>query len=133
MANFDGIKDKALETLGTILDKSSELYNTAEAKAKKLAKVAKLKSDIARNYSEVRKLYADLGSLYYTLHGAEPEDATSQLCQEIKIILDKVEACQSELDALNAQEDAPAEDDFEVEEIVAEEVEEPQPEEKTEE
>ena len=112
MANFDGIKDKALETLGTIIDKSTELYNAAEVKAKRLAKVAKLKSDIARNYSDVRKLYADLGSLYYTLHNQEPEDATAQLCAEIKLILDKVAVCQAELDALSSEDEDPVEADF---------------------
>ncbi len=106
MTNFDEIKDKALETLGTIIDKSTEIYNAAEEKAKKLAKIAKIKSEISKNYTEVRKLYADLGSLYYTLHAAAPEDAMAQLCEEIKLLLDKVAACQNELESMEKAETA---------------------------
>lgn len=103
MSKFENLKDKALAALGTIIDKSTDLYENAEEKAKYLAKTTKLKTEIAKDNSDVKKLYADLGSLYYCLNKDNPDDALSQLCTEIKTLLDKIELKQRELDELAEQ------------------------------
>ncbi len=103
MSKFENLKDKALAALGTIIDKSSDIYENAEEKAKYLAKTTKLKAEIAKDNSDLKKLYADLGSLYYCINKDNPDEALSQLCGEIKVLLDKIELKQRELDELSEQ------------------------------
>lgn len=105
MANMDNIKEKALAALGRVIDKSTDLYESAEEKAKYLAKTTKLKADIAKDNADVKRLYADLGSLYYCLNKGAPDENLAQLCEEIKALHDRIELKQREIDALteNAQ------------------------------
>jgi len=100
MSKINEIKEIALSALGTIIDKSTELYGTAEEKAKQLAKTTKLKTEIAKDSSAVKKLYADLGSMYYCLYKDSPDEALAQLCEEIKSLSDRIELKQNELEAL---------------------------------
>ncbi len=103
MANLNELKDKALAAMGTIIDKSTELYGAAEEKAKYIAKTTKLKADIAKENADLKKLYADLGSLYYCIHKDDPEDGLIQICEEIKCAADKIEVKQRELESLAAE------------------------------
>ena len=103
MSKFDNLKTKALAALGTIINKSSDIYESAEEKAKYLAKTTKLKAEIAKDNADIKKLYADLGSLYYCINKDNPDDALSQLCNEIKLVLDKIELKQRELEELSVQ------------------------------
>lgn len=107
MTNLNELKDKALSAMGTIIDKSTELYGAAEEKAKFIAKTTKLKADIAKDRTEQKKLYADLGSMYFSLHKDAPEDGLLQICEEIKVIADKIELKQRELDSLVNEADQP--------------------------
>lgn len=106
MANFEELKDKALAAMGTILNKSSELYETAEEKAKFIAKTTKLKAEIAKDNADRKKLFADLGSLYYCIHKNDPEDGLAQICAEIKLLDDKIVIKQQELEALKNEAEA---------------------------
>ena len=103
MAKFEDLKNKVMSTVGQIIEKSADIYETAEEKAKYIAKTTKIKAEIAKDNSEIKKLYADLGSLYYCLNKDNPDEALAQLCSEIKDLSDKVEMKQRELDALAAQ------------------------------
>ena len=103
MANFEELKDKALAAMGTIISKSSEIYETAEEKAKLIAKTTKLKAEIAKDSADRKKLYSDLGSLYYCIHKDDPEDGLAQICAEIKLLADKIEIKQQELEALKEE------------------------------
>lgn len=100
MANLNELKDKALAAMGAIIDKSSELYEAAGEKAKYIGKTTKLKADIAKGNTDIKKLYADLGNLYYCIHKDDPEDGLMQICEEIKVLADKIELKQRELDSL---------------------------------
>ena len=103
MSKINEIKEKALSALGTIIDKSTDLYETAEEKAKYIAKTTKLKAEIAKESTALKKLYADLGSLYYCLNKDNPDEKLAQLCEEIKTILDSVEIKQRELETLETE------------------------------
>ena len=103
MSKFENLKDKALAAIGTIIDKSADIYENAEEKAKYLAKATKLKAEIAKDNADLKKLYADLGSLYYCINKDAPDEALSQLCGEIKVLLDKIELKQRELEELSEQ------------------------------
>lgn len=100
MSKINEIKEKALSALGTIIDKSTDLYETAEEKAKYIAKTTKLKAEIAKDSSAVKKLYSDLGSLYYCLNKDNPDEKLAQLCEEIKSFLDNIEVKERELETL---------------------------------
>lgn len=100
MAGFDEFKQKALDAAEMIADKSAELYRAAEGKTKKMAKVAKLNTEIAKEKSNIKKQYTELGSLYYSLFGEAPAEQLVQLCEEITASLDYISARQEEVDAL---------------------------------
>ena len=102
MSKLENLKDKALAALGTIIDKSSDLYESAEEKAKQLAKTTKLKAEIVKDNAELKRLYTDLGSLYYCLNKDNPDEALAQLCSDIKLVLDKIDVKQCELEELAA-------------------------------
>lgn len=103
MGTFDNLKEKAMATLGTIIDKSTTIYENAEEKAKYLAKTAKLKAEIAKDNSQVKKLYTDLGSLYYCLNSENPDEKLAQICEEIKAVLDRIEVKQNELKTISEE------------------------------
>lgn len=132
MNNFDEIKQKAKDTMETIADKSVELYKIAEEKTKVLAKTTKLSTEIALEKGSLRKLYRELGKMYYELNGSSPETSFSQICTEIAFSLGCIAAKQKEIDDLkNDYEfsyDMDADDDEDLDtdvEIIIEEFEKP--------
>jgi len=100
MAHFEELKQIAKDTAETIADKSAELYKMAEEKTKLLAKIAKLSADITLEKGAVRKLYRELGQLYYEQYKNAPEPGFAQICQEITMSLEVISEKQKEIDAL---------------------------------
>jgi hypothetical protein len=108
MANFDEFKKAAKETMGTIADRSVELYKIAEEKTKIIAKRTKLSAEIAVEKGGVRNLYKEIGKIYYELHKNDPELALRQLCAEVDSSWELIALKQQELDELkNAGYTAP--------------------------
>jgi hypothetical protein len=111
MANFDELMQKAKDTMETIADKSLELYKMAEEKTKLLAKITKLSAEITFEKGNVRKLYRELGKLYYDLYKNAPEPGFAQTCEEITASLEVIAFKQKEIDALKCcADDEPADD-----------------------
>ena len=106
MAGFDEFKQKALDAAGMIADKSAEIYHAAEEKTKKMARIAKLNTEISKEKSNLKKHYAELGSLYYSLFGDAPAEQLVQLCAEIAASLDYIGERQDEVSALRNDPDA---------------------------
>lgn len=100
MSHFEELKQIAKDTAETIADKSAELYKMAEEKTKLLAKTAKLSADITLEKGAVRKLYRELGQLYYDRYKNAPEPGFAQICQEITMSLEVISEKQKELDSL---------------------------------
>ncbi|NLT14574.1 MAG: hypothetical protein GXY05_09555 [Clostridiales bacterium] len=100
MANFEDFKQKAMDTMETIADKSIELYKVAEEKTKLLAKMTKLGAEITLEKGDVRKLYREIGKKYYEMHKSSPEEPLAQACAEVTVSLDCIAAKQKELDEL---------------------------------
>lgn len=132
MNNFEEIKQKAKDTMETIADKSVELYKIAEEKTKVLAKTTKLSTEIALEKGSLRKLYRELGKMYYDLNGSSPETSFSQICSEIATSLSCISAKQKEIDDLKSDYDfsydMDADDDEDLDadvEIIIEEFEKP--------
>lgn len=53
-------------------------------KAKDLAEIASLKSQINTCEEVVKKNYMEIGKRYYELHGLEPEDDYEEQCRAIR-------------------------------------------------
>lgn len=68
------------EKLGdTITTKGKEVTG----KAKDLAEIANLKSQISTCRDVVKKNYAEIGRLYFEKHGEEPEEEYEEFCRAI--------------------------------------------------
>ena len=53
-------------------------------KAKEMAEVASLKSQIATCEDVIKKNYAQIGKLYFEKYGEEPEEAFAKQCRTIE-------------------------------------------------
>lgn len=100
MANFNELKQKAKDTIETIADKSVELYKVAEEKTKLLAKITKLSADITFEKGDLRKLYRELGKMYYDRYKDNPDTDLAQSCTEITATLERISVKQKEIDVL---------------------------------
>jgi hypothetical protein len=125
MDNFDDFKKKAKETMGTIADRSVELYKIAEEKTKILAKTTKLQAEIALERGNIRKLYKEIGKTYYELHKEAPETALEQKCAEVSVSLDRIASKLQEIQDIKNDADAK---DIDVEIIMEEKPDSPAPE-----
>ncbi len=76
--NFDGRKfvNKLSETIS---QKGKEVSD----KAKELAEVTNLKSQIRTCEDVIKKNYAEIGKLYYEQRGQEPDDIYEECCRAI--------------------------------------------------
>ena len=100
MANFDDLKQKAKETLDVLADVSAEFYKKAEEKTKAVARTTKLSTEIAREKGNLRKLYAEIGTMYYDLHKDDPEEAMAQSCHEVQYTIERILQKQQEIQGL---------------------------------
>jgi glutamine synthetase adenylyltransferase len=134
MANFVEFRQKAKDTVETIADRSVELYKVAEEKARLLAKITKLSTEIAFEKGDLRKHYRELGKLYYELHRDAPEESLAQSCAEIAASKEVIACKQREIDALrgfadfeSVSPDLDAEDEKDGVEIIIEDYDESMP------
>ncbi len=116
--NFEELKQKAIEAITLLSDKAGEVYSKAEGKTKEIAKVTQLNAEIAREKSNVKKLTAELGALYYQLYKDDPTQATSQLVGEITNANSRIEALQKQIEEVKA---AAKEEEVEVEFVAKDE------------
>jgi predicted Zn-dependent peptidase len=86
-----------LEKLGdTITAKGRE----AADKAKELAEIASLKSQISTCQEVIKKNYMEIGKLYYEQNGTAPAPEYEKQCQAIKNAQTGVEDLQARIDEL---------------------------------
>lgn len=124
MDNFDDFKKKAKDTMGTIADKSVELYKIAEEKTKILAKTTKLQAEIAMERGNIRKMYREIGKTYYELHKEAPETALEQKCGDVSVSFDRIAAKLQEIQEIKNAADLK---DIDVEIIMEEKPDGPSP------
>ena len=101
MSNFDELKQKAKETIETITEFSQETLKTAEAKAKILARKAKLTANITKERTVIRRNQIAIGAIYYEQHKSKPSKALESNCVAITEALNKIAEMESELEGLN--------------------------------
>ncbi|MBQ8975303.1 MAG: hypothetical protein IJ072_06240 [Oscillospiraceae bacterium] len=110
MINFDEIKQRAVDAVTVIADKAGEVYSKAEVKTKELAKTTQLNAEVVREKNNIKKLTAELGSLYYQLYKDNPADEMAQLCAEITASNENIAELQKRINEIKA-----ANEDIEVE------------------
>lgn len=76
--------------LNSLKARVSSLAQTGAAKAKDTAEIAKLKVANAAEEDSIRKAYQELGKLYFTQHGSEPEAPYAALCARIAECREKI-------------------------------------------
>ena len=109
MAGFDELKQKAKDAAEAIADKSVEIARAAGEKTRTLAKTAKLNAEISKEKSNLKRYYAELGSIYYTFFKDSPDEHLEQICEEITNSLEIIESKQDELNALKDDPDVEVE------------------------
>lgn len=114
MANFDEFRQKAKKALGTAADATKEFAGAAASKAKELGKITKLRAEISREKDNIRRIYMEMGHIYYENHKDDPEEPLAQACAEVSLARSRIEANQLEIELLKA-EDEEAEEDIEAE------------------
>lgn len=83
-----------LEKLGdTITTKGKE----AADKAKELAEIANLKSQIATCEEVVKKNYVEIGKIYFEQYGSMPEDPFEKQCRAINNAKQGIEELQEKI------------------------------------
>ena len=105
MAGFEELKQKAIDAAEAIADKSAEIARAAGEKTRTIAKSAKLNAEISKEKSNLKRYYAELGSIYYTFFKDSPDEHMEQICEEITNSLELIEAKKAELDALKDDPD----------------------------
>lgn len=83
-----------LEKIGGTI---SEIGKEAADKAKELAEVASLKSQIGTCEEVIKKNYMEIGRLYYEMYGDSPDDAFVKSCRAIKNAKHGVEELQEKI------------------------------------
>jgi hypothetical protein len=100
MANFDEIKDKVKHVAGVIADVAVEGYKIAEEKSRVLARATKLSAENAVDKSTIKKLYAEIGKLYYAVYANTPDEDFAQSVAEITAAKERIVARLAEIESI---------------------------------
>lgn len=99
MAFLDELKDKA----GELWDKGMDLAQTGVAKSKQLAEIARLNVAIASEEENLKKVYVEIGKLYYAERGMAPDPAYAALCEKVTASKTTVEEYRTRIAELKTQ------------------------------
>ena len=66
-----------------VVNKASEYEAVGGKEATKAMKIARLKFDNSSAESEIQKLYAKIGEIYYAQNGLSPESGLEAICDKI--------------------------------------------------
>ncbi len=111
MSDFYELKKKVADTLGTAAEVTKDIaaktadyakgfaQKTADV-TKSVSHIAKLKVEIGSEKDAVRKAYLEIGKLYYETNKEEPGGVFTQLCDEITLAMENIDAKEYEIDEL---------------------------------
>lgn len=89
-----------MDILEKIGDTISAKGKEAADKAREIAEIANLKSQIATCEEVIKKNYLEIGKLYYELYGDMAEENFAKQCRNIKNARRGVDELQQEIDAI---------------------------------
>jgi len=102
-------KELLLGTIGAISDKlrSStsqgsvrDYYEHGASRAKQYAKITKLSLSLNSDTDELRKIYTEIGKLYYETSSAEQDSVFSSLFSQVTEVSDRIQNKEAELQEL---------------------------------
>ena len=116
-----------LDTLDKLKDKTVDLAQAGVAQSKRVAEMAKLKTDSMAEEDTIKKAYIEIGKLYYAEKGLTAEGAYAAACEKITAARAAIEAnkdriaeLRNETDDDDAEEVAPKAETVSAEDIVDE-------------
>lgn len=106
--DINEVKDVVLSTLGQAVDGAKGLAGKAAESAKTVAgtvadkaksggSIVRLSMDAATARENLKKLYLEIGRLYYETHKDTPEEAFAQLFEEVRQTEELIAAKEAEL------------------------------------
>ncbi len=115
MTRTDDFMRRAEETAGFVADKTVEIAKCAAEKTLLLAKMAKIRGDLALERDALKKQRIELGKAYYRKYGQNPDEELAAACARIETALENIAAQKAELALLKEQlkENPFASDDYE--------------------
>ena len=93
----------------------TDVYTKGADRAKAFAQITKLTLALNSEHEELKRVYAEIGRLYFEQAKAAPEGFFVPLFEQAGRITDSIRAKQTEIDALKADYLEPGEKDVEVE------------------
>ncbi len=109
---FGKMADRVRETAGgSVLD----VYARGADRAKAFGQTAKLTVALNRDCEELRRVYAEIGKLYYEQAKAAPEGFFAPLFEQADRLDASIRATRAEIDALKSSFSPAADGDIEVE------------------
>lgn len=122
MAFLNNLKDKVndMNIKGIVTD----LANSGVAQSKKIAELAKLKTDNMAEEDTIRRSYVELGKIYYTQVNAVVTGDLAVCCEKIKAAKAAIEANNARLEELRRHDEVETEvvEDITTEDIIDEDV-----------
>ena len=70
-------------TFENLKDRAAEMAQAGVAQSKRLAEIAKLKTANMAEEDAIKKVYIEIGKLYYAEQGATPDGAVAAACEKI--------------------------------------------------
>ena len=107
------------DTLDILKDRTVDLAQAGVAQSKRLAEIAKLKTNNMGEEDTIKKAYIEIGKLYYAEKGAVAEGPYAAACEKITAAKAAIEVNNDRIAELKNQEDA---DDIVLDDAVAPEV-----------
>jgi hypothetical protein len=89
----------------TLKDKATDLAQAGVAQSKRLAEIAKLKTDNMAQEDAIKKGYIELGKLYYAEKGTASEGAYASACEKITAAKAAIEANNDRISELRESDD----------------------------
>jgi len=97
-------KRNAGKIAGAAAGRAKIFASFAARKTKNVSRIAKLNVDIASQRDTVKRIYREIGKLYYETHREDPESYFAQLCQEIDVSMESIAAMEAEIVRLKTRE-----------------------------
>jgi len=102
MPNYDDLKKKAVDVIGSFAETSVDVYKVAEGKTKVLARKTKLRAGIVNDKATIRRLSVELGTKYYNQYKDDENSEFRKLCEEITSAHERIALKEEEIAELKA-------------------------------
>lgn len=102
MADGEQFKNKAKETIETIVDVGVETYKVAEERARVLAKKTKLRAGIVNDKATVRRLSVEIGTKYYDMFKDSPAPEFEKLFADVTAAHEAIADKERQIEELKA-------------------------------